>query len=63
MGPKQQSSFEAVIDKLTNPLVLAYANYTLPFKVHKDASLNGLSAVLYQTRERLIESLHMLVEV
>ena len=50
-GPEQQSSFEAVIDKLTNPPVLAYADYSLPFKVHTDASLNGLGAVLYQTQE------------
>ena len=50
-GPEQQSSFEAVIDKLTNPPVLAYEDYSLPFKVHTDASLNGLGAVLYQTQE------------
>ena len=50
-GPEQQSSFEAVIDKLTNPPVLAYADYSLSFKVHTDASLNGLGAVLYQTQE------------
>ena len=50
-GPEQQRSFEAVIDKLTNPPVLAYADYSLPFKVHMDASLNCLGAVLYQTQE------------
>ena len=50
-GPEQQSSFEAVIDKLNNPPVLAYADYSLPFNVHTDASLNGLGAVLYQTQE------------
>ena len=48
---EQQASFEAVIDKLTNPPVLAYANYSLPFKVHTDASTNGLGAVLYQIQE------------
>ena len=51
LGPEQQSSFKAVIDKLTNPPVLAYADYSLPFKVHTDASLDGLGAVLYQTQE------------
>ena len=50
-GPEQQASFEAIIDKLTNPPVLAYANYSLPFKVHTDASTNGLGAVLYQIQE------------
>ena len=50
-GTEQQASFEAVIDKLTNPPVLAYANYSLPFKVHTDASTNGLGAVLYQIQE------------
>ena len=62
-GPEQQSSFEAVIDKLINPPVLAYADYSLPFKVHMDASLNGLGAVFIKLKRGLIESLHMLVEV
>ena len=50
-GPEQQSSFGAVIDKLTNPPVLAYSDNSLPFKVHTDASLNGLGAVIHQTQE------------
>ena len=54
MGPEQQSSFGAVIDKLTNLPVLAYADYTLPYKVYKDASLNGLGAFLYQTQEGVV---------
>jgi len=33
---------------LTNPLVLGYADYTKPFLLHTDASLQGLGAVLYQ---------------
>ena len=53
MGPEQQASFEAIIiiDKLTNPSVPAYANYSLHFKVHTDVSMNGLGAILYQTQE------------
>ena len=51
--PEQQASFEAVIDKLTNPPVLAYANYSLPFKVHTNASTNDLGAVLYQIQMTL----------
>ena len=50
-GPEQQNSFDIIIDKLTNPPVLAYANYSIPFKVHTDASTSGLGAVLYQTQE------------
>ena len=50
-GPEQQNSFDTIIDKLTNPPVLAYANYSIPFKVHTDASTSGLGAVLYQTQE------------
>ena len=46
-GHEQQSSFEAVTDKLNNPTVLAFAD----FKVDMDASLNGLGAVLYQTQK------------
>ena len=35
-GPEQQNSFDTIIDKLTNPPVLAYANYSIPFKVHTE---------------------------
>ena len=47
-GTEQQQSFDSIIDKLTNPPVLAYADYSLPFIVHTDASFDGLGAVLYQ---------------
>ncbi|MCG8046231.1 MAG: RNase H-like domain-containing protein [Candidatus Thiodiazotropha endolucinida] len=50
-GEEQQLSFDKIIDKLTNPPVLAYANYSLPFTVHTDASMNGLGAVLYQKQD------------
>ena len=36
---------------LTNPPVLAYADYRLPFTLHTDASANGLGAVLYQKQD------------
>ena len=48
---KHQSSFDTIIDRLSNPPVLAYADYSLPFKVHTDASFDGLGAVLYQTQD------------
>jgi hypothetical protein len=33
---------------LTSPPILAYADYTLPFILHTDASNEGLGAALYQ---------------
>ena len=39
---------DRVIEKLTSPPILAYADYTLPFILHTDASNEGLGAVLYQ---------------
>ena len=48
---------EEVFSKLKNicsqTLILAYANYGKPFKVHTDASEMGLGAVLYQEQEDL----------
>ena len=35
----------------TEAPILAYADYTKPFKVHTDASEEGLSAILYQAQE------------
>ena len=49
----QQEAFETVIEKLSNPPVLAYADYRLPFKLHTDASCSGLGAVLYQCQDGL----------
>ena len=31
--------------------ILAYANYKKPFKLHTDASVTGLGAVLYQKQD------------
>lgn len=45
---RQQQAFETIIQKLSNPPVLAYADYKKPFKLHTDASTSGLGAVLYQ---------------
>lgn len=47
----QQQSFDTIIDKLTSPPVLAYADHRLPFTVHTDASSSGLGAVLYQKQD------------
>ena len=56
-GEVQQVAFDTIIEKLTSPPILAYADYTKPFTLHTDASTEGLGAVLYQeqdVKERVI---------
>ena len=56
-GELHQQAFTTLIEKLTSPLVLGYADYKLPFILNIDASGDGLGAVLYQLqdgRERVI---------
>ena len=50
-GEKQQESFESLIHLCTSTPVLGYADFSLPFELHVDASLDGLGAVLYQMQE------------
>ena len=50
-GPEQQTAFDCIIEKLTSPPVLAYADYTKPFVLNTDASGDGLGAVLYQEHD------------
>ena len=38
-------------EKLISPPILAYADYTKPFKVHTDTSTTGIGAVLYQLHD------------
>ena len=40
-----------IIDRLTSPPVLDYADYQLPFTLHSDASGTGLGTALCQTQE------------
>ena len=42
-SPEAQCAF----DCLKETLVLAYADYSLPFEVHTDASSTALGAILY----------------
>ena len=56
-GPAEQSAFDTIKEKLSSPPVLSYADFSKPFVVHTDASLDGLGAVLYQEQngmERVI---------
>ena len=50
-GPEQQTAFDCIIEKLSSPPVLAYADYTKPFVLNTDLSGDGLSAVLYQEQD------------
>ena len=49
----QQNAFRTIIDRLSNPPILGYADYRMPFKLHIDASSNGSGAVLYQHQDGL----------
>lgn len=49
--PSCQKAFEAIIDELTSPPVLAFADPKLPYLLHTDASTTGLGAALYQEQE------------
>ncbi|XP_048836044.1 uncharacterized protein LOC125711303 [Brienomyrus brachyistius] len=52
-----EEAFQALKEALLEAPVLAYADYTLPFRLYTDASLRGLGAVLTQVQggqERVI---------
>ena len=48
---RQQDAFDSLIEKLTSPPILAYADYLLSFKLHTNASCTGLGAILYQNQD------------
>lgn len=48
---EHQRALGQLIHTLSNPPVLAYPNFSLPFVLHTDASEQGLGAVLYQRQE------------
>ncbi len=50
-GEDQEKAFHHLIECLTSAPVLGYADYSLPFELHIDASLDGLGAVLCQNQD------------
>ena len=50
-GPDQQKSFDELINLCTSTPLLGFADYTKPFKLYTDASMEGLGAVLYQEQD------------
>ena len=49
--PEHQKAFDELKKCLCSAPVLAYADFTLPFEVHVDASGTGLGSVLYQRQQ------------
>jgi len=50
-GPEQETAFQLIRKLLSTPPVLGYADYSLPFELHTDASGHGLGSVLYQIQD------------
>lgn len=49
--PKCELAFRTLIEKLTTAPILGFANSSLPYILHTDASLHGLGAALYQQQD------------
>ena len=48
---KCEEAFKTLIEKLTTAPILGFANSSLPYILHTDASLHGLGAALYQQQD------------
>ena len=46
-----EEPFQTLINKCTNAPILGYADFSLPFELHIDASGIGLGVILYQTQK------------
>ena len=49
--PECQEALDKLKELCTTTPILAYADFGKPFKLHTDASVSGLRAVLYQVRD------------
>lgn len=49
---EHQMALDQLVHMLSNPPVLGYPDFNLPFVLHTDASEKGLGAVLYQRQAR-----------
>ena len=49
--PECQEAFDKFKELCTTTTILAYAEYGKPFKLHTDASILGLGAVLYRVQD------------
>ena len=47
-----QEAFDMLKALCTSILILAFADFTKPFKLHMDASTTGVGAILYQEQDR-----------
>ena len=52
-GPECQNTFDNLKELCTTTPLLAYAGFAKPFKLHTDASVLSLCAVLYQVHEEV----------
>lgn len=52
---EHQDIVSKFVEILTNPPILAYPNFDLPFVLHTDASNQGLGAVLYQKQNNKLK--------
>jgi hypothetical protein len=53
---KQNQAFETLNERLVTSPILGYANYSLSYELHTDASGDALGAVLYQEQENKVIS-------
>ena len=49
-----QAALEKLVGAITSDPILVYPDFNLPFVVHTDASKEGLGAVLYQKRNKIL---------
>ena len=48
---EHQAALEVLVHYVTNPPILAYADFSKEFFIHCDASALGLGAILYQVQD------------